>query len=297
MKHNIINKLYRYIPLKKLRRYFIKNAKYGAIDTISVSDKRINEEVKPIIDSIETHIVDHCNLNCRGCTHFATLAPKKFININNFINDIKELSSKISLNRFRLMGGEPLLHPDIVSFIEESRKYFEHTKLCLVTNGMLLPKMSGKFWDALRENNVQLDITKYPPLKDKFSDYLDLCDKHYVKVGDIHVANSFWFILNPKGDSNMEHSFNMCTQRTCKNLRNGKLAHCPTTVYIDFYNKYYCKNIPFNKGIDIYSNSAKDIISFLNKPVETCKFCIDQSKPWHRSLWKKTSYDENEWNY
>lgn len=113
--------------------------------------------------NIEVNIVDHCNLNCYGCTHFSTIAPKNFIDINSFINDLKELSSKINLQRFRILGGEPLLHPDIILFVKESRKFLKNTTICLVTNGMLLPKMSEEFWKTLRENEVQLDITKYPP--------------------------------------------------------------------------------------------------------------------------------------
>lgn len=247
--------------------------------------------------NIEVNIVDHCNLNCSGCTHFSTIAPKNFIDINGFRNDIKEISNKINLQRFRILGGEPLLHPDIILFLQESRKFFKNTTICLVTNGMLLPKMSEEFWKALRENEVQLDITKYPPLNDKFSYYLDLCDKYEVKIGNIHVANNFWFLLTG-GDNDMNVSFNNCTQRKCVNLRNGRLYHCPTCIYVGFYNKYFGKNIPVSGGIDIYSNSGRQIIDLLNKPIETCKFCFDQqNQPWHRKPWKRTEIDVNEWNY
>ena len=260
--------------------------------------KNIFNNNKEILHSIETQIVDHCNLNCYGCTHYSTLAPENFINIDNFVSDIKELSQKIILQKFRIMGGEPLLHPEIDRFIEESRKYFPNTKICIVTNGILLPRMSIKFWGVCRDNNIQMDITKYPPLiNDNFSKYLDLCDEHGVKIGDIHVANKFWFIFNPEGNSNLLNTFNNCTQRDCKNLRNGRLYHCPTCVYIDFYNKYFNKNIPVSEGIDIYNSSPKQIIDFFNYPVDTCKFCVDQSKPWHLKEWKKTTLDENEWNY
>ncbi|MEI0446103.1 radical SAM protein [Brachyspira intermedia] len=259
--------------------------------------KNIFNNKKESLYNIEVQIVDHCNLNCYGCTHYSTLAKENFIDINNFKNDIEELSKKIDLNKFRIMGGEPLLHPNIINFLEESRKYLPNTKICLVTNGILLPKMNIEFWNALRNNNIQIDITKYPPLNDNFSKYLDLCDEYGVKIGDIHVANKFWFIFNPSGDSDLLQTFNNCTQKNCKNLRNGKLYHCPTSLYIDFYNKYFNKNIPVSPGIDIYSNSSKEIINFFNTPIETCKFCVDQSKPWHLQTWKKTTYNENEWNY
>lgn len=45
--------------------------------------KNIFNNNKEILHSIETQIVDHCNLNCYGCTHYSTLAPENFINIDN----------------------------------------------------------------------------------------------------------------------------------------------------------------------------------------------------------------------
>ena len=31
-----------------------------------------------MINYIETHIVDHCNLKCKGCSHFSGLAQPYF---------------------------------------------------------------------------------------------------------------------------------------------------------------------------------------------------------------------------
>ncbi len=44
-----------------------------------------------MIPYLETHIVDHCNLKCRGCTHFAPLADPYFKSIEEFENDLKRL--------------------------------------------------------------------------------------------------------------------------------------------------------------------------------------------------------------
>jgi molybdenum cofactor biosynthesis enzyme MoaA len=75
-----------------------------------------NNPMLPYI--VETHLVDHCNLNCKGCSHFASLVPGEvFTDIEIFKRDIARLSQIfIDVYEIRLMGGEPLLHPDIDTF-------------------------------------------------------------------------------------------------------------------------------------------------------------------------------------
>lgn len=43
-------------------------------------------------------IVDHCNLNCKGCGHFSPLAPKSFLDIETFENDLRRLNELLNGN-------------------------------------------------------------------------------------------------------------------------------------------------------------------------------------------------------
>lgn len=44
---------------------------------------------------VETHLVDHCNLNCRGCTHFCPVSPEIFIDVEDFKKNMFELSKNV----------------------------------------------------------------------------------------------------------------------------------------------------------------------------------------------------------
>jgi molybdenum cofactor biosynthesis enzyme MoaA len=83
---------------------------------------------------IEVHITEHCNLNCIGCNHFSPLADKLFLPPEAFEKDCARLA-KITdkLTVIKLLGGEPLLHPNIISFLETARKYFKSTVIQLTT--------------------------------------------------------------------------------------------------------------------------------------------------------------------
>ncbi len=68
-----------------------------------------------------------------------------------------------NIGRIWLIGGEPLLHPDIVAFfciLQE--KFFPDTHITLDTNGTLLLKQKEEFWQALRATGIELTLTKYP---------------------------------------------------------------------------------------------------------------------------------------
>ena len=68
----------------------------------------------------EVHLVEHCNLNCAGCDNFSSLANPKFLSANEFESDLVRLKDLFGDNcqRIYLMGGEPLLHPELVKFLE-----------------------------------------------------------------------------------------------------------------------------------------------------------------------------------
>ena len=71
---------------------------------------------KESLDYIEYNVVGHCNLNCKGCSHFSNIQKKEFADLATFEKDIsmlKKLFSEIRL--INLLGGEPLLlTPDAI---------------------------------------------------------------------------------------------------------------------------------------------------------------------------------------
>ena len=73
-----------------------------------------------MIPYIELHIVDHCNLNCVGCSHFSPLAEPYFKDVDEYREEMKDLS-KFEIGTIRIMGGEPLLHPKWYEFCEITR--------------------------------------------------------------------------------------------------------------------------------------------------------------------------------
>ena len=44
---------------------------------------------KPDLTYLEIHLLDHCNLNCKGYGHFAPIAGKHFADLSEYERDMK----------------------------------------------------------------------------------------------------------------------------------------------------------------------------------------------------------------
>ncbi len=230
------------------------------------------------LEYLEINIVDHCNLKCNGCTHFSNISEPNFVDariLHFHLNRLNKIFGKI--NKVRILGGEPLLHPDIINILNYSRKSLPYSKLELVTNGLLLDKMSEDFFQTLYKNNISMEVTNYPPIQSKTKQLQEKLSSFKINYSITPMVINFTANLNPNGTSDQEETFKNCRHTYCKILRNDYIYICPISAYIDKYNKYFNKNIPVPKGINIYSNSAKQILEYLNKSEQTCKYCTNLS--------------------
>ena len=255
------------------------------------------------LDYIEVHLVDHCNLNCAYCTHFSPLSKPNFCDVSIFEKDIKKLAelTNSDIKDIRLLGGEPLLHPECNKFIEITRKYFPNTIISLVTNGILLNKQNDLFWNTCRENNILIECTKYP------------IGTNYDKIEQLAKAKKVQFVfakapkikhkifahlqLSPKGNINQWNSYIPCfITRKCTFLKNGKIFHCPIAGNIEILNKYFNRNFEITEKdyIDIHKTShIRDILKYLSHKIPFCRYCdICKCEPRH---WKYSEKNIKEW--
>lgn len=178
-----INDIVWWIPNRKLRdkiRDFFESIR-AKHDLINFQLDRITPRAN--IEKIEIHLAEHCNLNCQSCSHFSQLAEPEFANIEVFEKDIKRLSelSNGEVNIIHLMGGEPLLNPNIKRFFEIARKYFDKTEIKLITNGILLLKQDNSFWQSMKDNKITLAPTKYP-IKIDWDKIKEICKDMNIKL-------------------------------------------------------------------------------------------------------------------
>jgi hypothetical protein len=248
----------------------------------------------------EIHLVDHCNLNCKGCDHFSPIAEKSFIDINIFENCFHRIAELTNgrIEEIQLLGGEPLLHGEINELLDIAGKYF-HSNIKIVTNGLLLLKQTDDFWQKCKKNNIAVVITNYP-VKLDHARIKKTAKRHGVRIeytgGDRKELYAWSFDI--KGTQNIYESFSNCSKaNTCIHLYDGKLYTCPTIPCIRFLNNYFNQEfkISENDYIDIYEvKDIGEVFDFLCKPVPFCRYC-NISKIKTGLKWDVSKKDISEW--
>lgn len=242
---------------------------------------------------LEFHVVDHCNLNCRGCAHFCPLNKKeKFHDPQLIHRDLTKLAESCKFDKIRIMGGEPLLHPNISTICASTREIYNDSTISLVTNGIMLPAMKDDFWDTLRKYNIRINISHYPVVKN-FQELTELVIKKNVQLNIVGTGKFSARIVIPAIKGNIEEKYQACTNKACVNLYEGRLYPCPMSLFIPLFNDAFNEFIPAHNGIDIYTCTKDNIQKLTSTPFITCEYCNFKNPRIFE--WGISNCEENEW--
>lgn len=232
---------------------------------------------KPRLDYFEYHIADHCNLNCKGCGHFSNVAEKRFGNYEKYEKDIKRLKELFwGVRRIRLMGGEPLLNPELEKFIVITRNIFPDANIRIATNGLLIPTAKQDLFSAMKNTGVEFDISAYGPTKKIINKIVLKCIENDVRYCFDEGKEKFFCQDNVSGDSNMSEEFKNCLSNECHYLEDGKLAVCTSPILRYRLKDKLKTEYPYEGNfVDIYEEGIDGftILEKINSPIENCKFC------------------------
>ena len=119
------------------------------------SGKRIFDR-KPLQCSI--YLTDKCNLDCSYCTEYDNSKPHpKLEDLKLWIRKIRDLGTM----RIALVGGEPLLHPNVVEIVRYCRELGFATSL--TTNGFLLTRKLLKELEEAGLQVMQISVDRMTP--------------------------------------------------------------------------------------------------------------------------------------
>jgi molybdenum cofactor biosynthesis enzyme MoaA len=71
--------------------------------------------------SLEAHIVDHCNLTCVECCSLSPLLPEWSADPGQLVDDVARAARVLQPRVFKLVGGEPTMHPALVDILRGVR--------------------------------------------------------------------------------------------------------------------------------------------------------------------------------
>ena len=231
---------------------------------------------------IEFNLTDHCNLNCKGCSHYSPLAPAEFESLHELENSMRRVAMARNAEMIKdvyLIGGETLLYPKLTEAMRMARKYFPWAKISIFTNGLLIPKMDNEFWETCRKEKCVIVVTRYP-IKFNYDKIAPICREHGVEVEEFDDRgndNSFFrFPLDPEKRQNKFVSHFRCMSFGCVTIDHGKIFPCPQSACVGHLNRHCGTDFKWEKGDYIDVNELKDVREILrlrNRPTPFCRYC------------------------
>ena len=111
-----------------------------------------------------------CNLKCKNCSFGCDKFTKRnafYITTEKFKQYLAEID-RIAINSnipvsLTIIGGEPLLHPNVIEFLNILYDYKIHvSNITFSTNGIKLLSMPDSFFEIIKKLDAIICITKYP---------------------------------------------------------------------------------------------------------------------------------------
>jgi len=225
-----------------------------------------------LIDKLEFYVTNVCNLTCSGCNRYNNYKFAGHWTWADAEPVLEKWAEKIDIQHPVILGGEPLLNPDIVAWINGIRRLWpRYSGVQVQSNGTRLDLVKGLYealdpwegnWigislhaDEHREplfarirNFLQHPITETQDPADPIGSRYQFIDinkrKVHVWVNDTFVQSNI--IEQPNGrfglyNSNPDLAHENCTYRRFKNYHmiRGKIYKCgPVALMAEFDNQY-----------------------------------------------------------
>lgn len=240
---------------------------------------------KPILHSLETNVMDGCNLNCRGCSHFSNLFERdEKVSFDTFCKDLKKITENVFVYRFNLLGGEALLNDNIVDYIDYATELMPNTDIELISNGLLIPKQSKKFFECCKKNDVTIGISGYKPTLAMKDSIIRMLNENGVIYIFRNAVEDFGKNIDLSGNNDRYESVKRCRENRCHFVRQGKIYKCPFEALGNKFFSHFNIDARIEGGIDIYQEGLdwQQVVSTLhNDPVNACKYCgVEERIQW-----------------
>ena len=189
------------------------------------------------IASLEMNVSYGCNLRCEYCTHLGRFM-KGIVPLDDLLFWYQSWNSKIRPKTIRIIGGEPLLHPQLEFILYETRNHWKDSRIELISNGLLFPKAETSVFAALKKIGVDVTISRHyddTHYNSTLETGLETLKKHGIKPR-ITKSHRHWmkcYRINEQGcvipyQSDPAKAWKICyVKNTCTTLIDNCLYRCP----------------------------------------------------------------------
>ena len=235
--------------------------------------------------SIRAVVGTVCTLNCKYCADHIPYTKKEhrsFVPKEDVIADIYTLSNICEfITVVELIGGEPLLHPDLHDIIKSVQGIRNIGIVNIVTNGTVMP--DDTLLDQLSNPYTVVNISDYSVnLKKEQRNQINMTEKALLDANImVYRAKGHSWLSSLSFDEvesdvvMLTKRFNKCCFADAQRLYRGKLFRC-VHQYAGYISGERCK-LDSNNIVMIHKDSEtlkNEIERFIELPyIDTCRYC------------------------
>lgn len=227
--------------------------------------------------ALEIIVADHCNISCRQCNHGSPGVAKWFADPAAVGRDLAILAKVYRPGFIKLIGGEPLLHPDLAGLVAAARRSGVSQRFMLCTNGLLLHRMADAAWRLVDEVAVSLYAAA-----GGLDDNLALARAKAREFGVTLTVSAFPDFRETFTKVRTEDAALVRQVYTACKLANvwgihalyrGRIYKCPQSIYVP-----RLVGRAFDDGIEICDTPEfqAELLAFVNsaEPLGSCRHCV-----------------------
>jgi len=114
------------------------------------------------LDYSEFYITNVCNLNCPNCNRFNNYAFSGHLRWNDHANEYAKWAKKLHINNVSIIGGEPLLNPDLLNWVHGLTALWPNSSHSIVTNGTQFDRWPTLYQELANLNGkVRIEISHH----------------------------------------------------------------------------------------------------------------------------------------
>lgn len=196
----------------------------------------------PIVDgrvvtrALEAHVVDHCNLTCAECCSLSPFLPHWMADLADLERDLAAARRVVAPAVFKLVGGEPLLHPQLVELVGIVRLSGIAPRISITTNALLLDRTPDALWEAIDA----LTISLYPRPALSAEDIAAIDDRATRFGVTVNWKRQDEFVVMNRSEPTTDTAamFDACWIRErCHMIRDGRYYTCTRPPHFAAYHR------------------------------------------------------------
>lgn len=226
---------------------------------------------------LEIHLTSHCNIACKGCSQNSPLMQERLQSIEKLQQNLDRLKSSISCSKLQILGGEPLLHPELLDAMRVCDASPLSENVVVKTNGLLLHKVSPEFWGLASK----VIVSVYPSTKrvlEKRRELIEAAAKHQGAELEFRYWTHFNHIVKPhrtESERITNHVFANCRYKDfCVSISGDRLFRC--SISVNSMHKPMAGEQPDSISITDTENLEQQVSDFLTSPtpISSCRYCF-----------------------